>query len=582
MPALSPTPSEGSTIATLERRAEELRRERSWFERLLRLAFPQQAKLERLLLASLSALGKEAARDREVLTSVGRQTARLELLTASLRNALRACEATISEQDQASAKNYGDALRRLLRLDQLAEETRSDLAALGRVQAGAADHLTRLEQLQASTAGAIKAEIAALQLQQAQTEKENVAQVGRINGALAELAALGQAQAGTADRLARLEELQASASGSVQKEIAALQAQMAQAETENAARLVRSHSALGELQVQMVRQQQAYEEKLVSFREQVAVLAAQVADVGSAGLSTEFAAQMNLLDQRLQAMESERVAAAPNGAGLGSFASRMLAVEATLPALQRALAARTSAWPSAEERADATTESAFEHFYLEFENRYRGARQEIASRQGIYLPYLKALGVLSPGLRTGARLVDLGCGRGEWLQLLLDAGATGAVGVDRGAEMIDLCRGCGLPVEQGDALDFLRRQPDRSLAAITALHLVEHLPFPVLLAILGEARRVLEPRGLLIMETPNCGNLLVASQNFHLDPTHRSPVPPLLLSFSVEHAGFQEIKTLLLHPYSLEHRVDDSSALADRFNGFFYGPQDYAIVAYNA
>jgi O-antigen chain-terminating methyltransferase len=84
------------------------------------------------------------------------------------------------------------------------------------------------------------------------------------------------------------------------------------------------------------------------------------------------------------------------------------------------------------------------------------------------------------------------------------------------------------------------------------------------------------------METPNCGNLLVASQNFHLDPTHRSPIPPMLLSFSVEYLGFCEVSTLLLHPYDEANRVPDSSPIADRFNGFFYGPQDYAVVAHNA
>lgn len=564
MPTHSQTPPEDSSFAALERRANELRRKRSWFERLLGDVFPRKARYEKTLLSALSALGKEAARDRETLEATRRQAARLELLTVSLRNALRASEATVSEHDQASAERYDDLLRRVLRFDQLANENRGDLAALGRVQARAAEHLTRIEQLQARTSDVIQAELAALRAQQEKQEQENVPHHATTNDALADL----QAQA--------LRHQQALAG-----ELAALVARLAQAETENHAQIGSAKSALADLQSRAMRQQRDYEETLGSFRAQVALLAAQVAEAGSALPAAEFASALHLLDQRLQAMESERVAAAPSSPGLGSFASRILAVEAVIPALQRALADRTSAWSSVGDEADAAAKPAFERFYLAFEDRYRGSQEEIASRQKIYLPYLEMLGVLR-GQRPGARLIDLGCGRGEWLQLLLDAGATGAMGVDHGAQMIALCRQRGLPVEQADALDFLRRQPDRSLAAVTALHLVEHLPFLVLLAILGEARRVLEPGGLLMMETPNCGNLLVASQSFHLDPTHRSPVPPLLLSFSVEHAGFKDAKTLLLHPYSSEHRVADPSALADRFNGFFYGPQDYAVVAHNA
>ena len=107
-------------------------------------------------------------------------------------------------------------------------------------------------------------------------------------------------------------------------------------------------------------------------------------------------------------------------------------------------------------------------------------------------------------------------------------------------------------------------------------------PVTTLLALLNEAHRVLEPGGLLILETPNCGNLLVASTNFHLDPTHRHPLPPLLLSFSLEQAGFGGIQTRLLHPYGPEYPVADSSPLAARFNEFLYGPQDYAVLATNA
>ncbi len=280
-------------------------------------------------------------------------------------------------------------------------------------------------------------------------------------------------------------------------------------------------------------------------------------------------------------MESERIGATPTSTDWW-FASRMLAVEAALPALQQALADRTSALPSAEEGTDATTGSAFEHFYLAFENRYRGTRQEIASRQKTYLPFLETLGVLGAGQRTGARLADLGCGRGEWLQLIVDAGASGAVGVDRSAMMIELCRQRGLPVEQADALDFLRR---RRIDPWPPLHGVAPRGAPPFSCPARCSRRGATGAGAPQACSSWRRPIAAICSSRARTSTWTQPIVPRSLPAPVffgRTCRLQNQKALLLHPYTSEHRVADSSALADRFNDFFYGPQDYAVVAYNA
>lgn len=215
----------------------------------------------------------------------------------------------------------------------------------------------------------------------------------------------------------------------------------------------------------------------------------------------------------------------------------------------------------------------FARFYLAFEDRYRGAEDEIRERQRIYLPLLREIGA-PPELPV----LDLGCGRGEMLHLLREAGLK-ATGVDTNEEMLKRCRIAGHDVVSADAITYLAGLPDASCRAITSFHLIEHLPFPKLLDLLREALRVLTPGGVLILETPSCHNLLVAGTTFHSDPTHNHPLPATLMSFALEHTGFAAIEVRFLHPYPDSMKLAETSEVTKRFNDYFYGAQDYALIA---
>jgi SAM-dependent methyltransferase len=212
--------------------------------------------------------------------------------------------------------------------------------------------------------------------------------------------------------------------------------------------------------------------------------------------------------------------------------------------------------------------------YLALEDAFRGSPEDIAERVSEYLPILEQ-GGLNPETDL---VVDIGCGRGEWLRVLSQKGYRNK-GCDLNEVMVATCLEQGLDAVQQDALQFLGSLPDNSVAVVTAFHVIEHLPLSSVLALIDASLRVLRPGGLLILETPNPQNILVASHNFYIDPTHRKPVPMILLQFLVEERGFCDIRPLSLHPYAEAALVESSSEVARRFNEYFYGSQDYAIIA---
>lgn len=212
-------------------------------------------------------------------------------------------------------------------------------------------------------------------------------------------------------------------------------------------------------------------------------------------------------------------------------------------------------------------------FYRAFEDRYRGSRELIASRLRAYLPFVGALKSLDPP----ASALDLGCGRGEWLELLVEEGIA-AQGIDLDESMLAACHERGLAARSAEALATLRDLPADSLALVSAFHLVEHLPFDEVRALIGQALRVLRPGGLLILETPNPENLVVGASSFYLDPSHLRPIPSELLSFAAEHAGFARHAVVRLN----EPEALDASARLGVMTVLNGVSPDYSVVAQKA
>jgi SAM-dependent methyltransferase len=223
----------------------------------------------------------------------------------------------------------------------------------------------------------------------------------------------------------------------------------------------------------------------------------------------------------------------------------------------------------------AATNQSLDGFYTAFEEEFRGSQSIIRERLKTYLPLLAEM-----SLSKTAPIVDLGCGRGEWLDLLRAEGYN-PIGVDINAAMLEQCQARGLTVAQADALTYLQSLPDRSAAGVSGFHIVEHLPLEQLVGLIDEAFRVVQPGGFVLFETPNPQNVLVGSFSFYLDPTHRNPIPMEVLRFILRYSGFDQVVPIWANPSDLPRVVEDSE-LAKRFNTLFYGFMDYAVIGLKA
>ena len=220
--------------------------------------------------------------------------------------------------------------------------------------------------------------------------------------------------------------------------------------------------------------------------------------------------------------------------------------------------------------------------YLAFEDMHRGSREEIKRRQEVYLP------VFAASVSPEKPLLDLGCGRGEFLELAREAGLS-AKGVDLNPEMAAACRQAGLDVAEGDAVEFLRGLPEQSLGGILASQLIEHLTLEDLTEMVSLCAAKLAPGGALVAETINPQCLTTFSGAFYLDLTHQKPIHPEAARFLWRWAGFDQVEIMYLSPYPPEVRLEADPApqggLAEvfnrnisRLNDLLYSFQDYAVV----
>ena len=212
-------------------------------------------------------------------------------------------------------------------------------------------------------------------------------------------------------------------------------------------------------------------------------------------------------------------------------------------------------------------------FYRAFEERFRGSRDLIKSRQRVYLPFIEPLLFLY----KDAKAIDLGCGRGEWLEILRESGFNGH-GVDIDDGMLTACRDYGLSVATQDALSALKALPDESQVIVSGFHIAEHIDISNLGLLIQQAHRVLKPAGMLILETPNPENITVGTVDFYLDPTHQKPIPPELLSFLPEYYGFAKVKIVRLQE-DTSLATSAWTLLRDIWGGV---SPDYAVIAQKA
>ncbi len=201
--------------------------------------------------------------------------------------------------------------------------------------------------------------------------------------------------------------------------------------------------------------------------------------------------------------------------------------------------------------------------WLKFADRFRGSEDDIRARQRMY----------AARFRERAPVLDLGCGRGEMLQIFREAGIA-ARGIDSNDDSIALCQANGLDTEKADLFAYLSALPDASLGGVICCQVVEHLPPARLPEMIRLVHAKLRTGGLVAIETPNPECLAIFATHFYIDPTHRHPIPPALASFYLEEAGFGRIEIERLSP-ALES-MPSIAELPEAFRNEFFGSLDYA------
>jgi SAM-dependent methyltransferase len=217
--------------------------------------------------------------------------------------------------------------------------------------------------------------------------------------------------------------------------------------------------------------------------------------------------------------------------------------------------------------------------YFLFQEYHRGNEALIKKRQENYIEYF----------RGRSPVWDLGCGRGEFLELLREHGIT-SQGVDTNSDAVQLCLEKGLPVTKGDIFEFLDKAGDASLGGIFSAQVIEHLPVELQFCLVELCGRKLKPGSPLVLETINPECVFALVRNFYLDPTHIRPVHPELLKFLLQSKGFRDVQLSFSGPvegkylenpsWAGDPKLQEMGRTLANLNNFVFGFQDYAAIAW--
>jgi SAM-dependent methyltransferase len=347
---------------------------------------------------------------------------------------------------------------------------------------------------------------------------------------------------------------------------------------------------------------QAFHAKLMLYLQQITLFVdtkdrsehvARLANITRAGLSAvadEFRRDWEAMVAREQryiaAVDELRTSIGgvqQTGMVLKRELERALAGGAAAPGAVRT-ASTAAAGPGAVASASADSVNAYR--YVGFENKFRGSEPAIRARLGEYV-----------GLFGGAQdVLDLGCGRGEFLALLSERGVR-ARGLDINHEMVESCRARGLEAVEGDALAYLESIPDASLGGLIAVQVVEHFQPPYLVRVLDTAFHKLRPGSRIVLETLNPACWFAFFDAYIRDITHAWPLHPETLKFLTVASGFQRVDVRMLSPYPGDAKLQplwlppeaDTLGMANlaqvfnenvaKLNAVMFSYLDYAVVA---
>jgi 2-polyprenyl-3-methyl-5-hydroxy-6-metoxy-1,4-benzoquinol methylase len=222
--------------------------------------------------------------------------------------------------------------------------------------------------------------------------------------------------------------------------------------------------------------------------------------------------------------------------------------------------------------------------YFGFEEKFRGSAEDIKARQRAYVEYFQGQN----------DILDIGCGRGEFLELLREAGIK-VKGVDLDLDMVLYCREKGLNVIQEDGFAYLDSLPDEALGGVFAAQVIEHLESKQIIELVKLCQRKLRPGGILILETLNPKCLMIFAESFYMDFSHIKPIHPEAMKFLLESTGFLNIELKFSAPVEPSKRLlafPDLEALGttlktfnhslEQLNELLYGFQDYAVIGRKA